>query len=75
MTRPKVERKRWHWIITIAWTDIGGTDRMVTSTGTCAPLPGHPRESMFDVLYDRTVREAQATDAFVLFFSLEPNDL
>lgn len=30
---------------------------------------------MFNFLYNRTVKEAGATDAFVLFFSLEPDDL
>jgi hypothetical protein len=75
MTRPRERRKRWHWIITIAFRDSGGTDRMVTSEGTCAPLPGATRQEMFNLVYNRTVKQAEATDAFVLLFSLEPDDL
>ncbi|MFE2522132.1 hypothetical protein [Streptomyces mirabilis] len=47
----------------------------VTTSGTWAPLPGSARQEMFEWLYDRTVREAEATNAYVLFFSLEPDDL
>jgi hypothetical protein len=48
---------------------------MVTASGTCVPPPGYTRQDMFDLLYERTVREAKATDAYVLFFSLEPDEL
>lgn len=77
MTRAhsKSIRPRWHYIITITWTDTGGTDRMVTDTGSVAPLPGHTRERMFEFLYDRAVRDAGAAESLVLFFSLEPDDL
>ncbi|MFE2970781.1 hypothetical protein ACFXKC_45690 [Streptomyces sp. NPDC059340] len=47
----------------------------VTASGTCAPLPGKTRQEMFEWLYDRTVREAEATNAYVLFFSLETDEL
>lgn len=70
----RARRKRWYWIITISWNDMG-QDRMVTSTGTCSPLPTSTREAMFNLLYNRTVKDAGATDAFVLFFSLEPDEL
>ncbi|GAA1899916.1 hypothetical protein GCM10009837_23210 [Streptomyces durmitorensis] len=67
------DRPRWHWIITITW---GVRDvETVTATGTVAPLPGKTRQEMFDFLYDRTVRQANAQEAFVLFFSLEPDAL
>ncbi|MGP4008155.1 hypothetical protein [Streptomyces sp. 4N124] len=62
-------------MITIKWTDQGGTDRMATATGTLAPLPDHTRESTFEYLYERTVHDVGATDAFVLFFALEPDTL
>jgi hypothetical protein len=48
---------------------------MVTASGTCVPPPGYTRQDMFDLLYERTVREAKATDAYVLFLSLEPDEL
>jgi hypothetical protein len=66
-------RRRFHFIIAIQW-GIRDPDTC-TSTGTVAPLPGTTREDMFDFLYARTVREAGATDAHVMFFALEPNDL
>ncbi|MGW1506900.1 hypothetical protein ACWCQW_52395 [Streptomyces mirabilis] len=47
----------------------------VTASGTWAPLPGSTRQEMFEWLHDRTVREAEATNAYVLFLSLEPDDL
>lgn len=71
----RIHRPRWHYIITITWTDTGGIDRMVTDTGSVAPLPGHTRERMFEFLYDRAVRDAGAAESLVLFFSLEPDDL
>jgi hypothetical protein len=69
------ERKRWHWILTIVWEEPNRGEQMVTATGTCAPLPGRTRQDTFDILYDRTVRDADAKDAYVLYFSLEPDDL
>ncbi|KOG73541.1 hypothetical protein ADK77_08400 [Streptomyces antibioticus] len=70
----KVIRKRWHWIITIAWRDGRFWD-MAMYEGTCAPLPGHTREMMFTHFYDKVVKQSGATDAYVLFFSLEPDEL
>lgn len=48
---------------------------METSTGTCGPPPGYTREDMYAMLYERTVRDAKATDAYVLFYSFEPEEL
>lgn len=68
-------RKRWHFIITIAWTDNGGVDRTAMETGTCAPPPGYTREDMQDILYERIVRDTRAKEAAILFFCLEANEL
>ncbi|MBO7938956.1 hypothetical protein JTP77_023970 [Streptomyces sp. S9] len=68
------DRPRWHWIITIAWKE-GGMWNMVTATGSCAPRPGHTRDGMHNLLYDQTVARAGAKDAYVVFFSLEPDAL
>lgn len=70
-----VPRKRWHFIITIAWTDNGGVDRTAIETGTCAPPPTYSREDMQDVLYERIVQETGAEEAIILFFCLAANEL
>ncbi|HZX38111.1 MAG TPA: hypothetical protein VFF37_07235 [Streptomyces sp.] len=75
MTRPKVERKRWHWIITLDWTDEGGVPQKSTLEGTCAPPPGATRQDMFGVLYRNASRTMNATNGMVLYFNLAPNDL
>lgn len=72
---PRSRRPRWHWIITIKWDESNRFPEMVTASGTCVPPPGYTRQDMFDLLYERTVRQAKATDAYVLFFSLEPDEL
>ncbi|WP_406127534.1 hypothetical protein [Streptomyces sp. NBC_00989] len=72
---PRAARPRWHYILTIHWTDAGGTDRMATDSGTCAPPPGYLREDMWELLYKRLVKDTEATQAYVVFFSLERNDL
>lgn len=75
MTRKKTNRKRWQWILTIAWEDTDRTERKATAAGTCTPHPELTRQDMFELLYGRTVRDANAKDALVVYFSLEPDDL
>ena len=48
---------------------------MATESGTCAPPPGYSREDMWEILYGRIVKDTGATQAYVLFFSLERDDL
>lgn len=62
---PRSRRPRWHWIITIKWDESNRFPEMVTASGTCVSPPGYTRQDMFDLLYERTVRQAKATDAYV----------
>ncbi|GAA3854130.1 hypothetical protein GCM10023084_05420 [Streptomyces lacrimifluminis] len=68
-------RKRWHWIITIAWRE-GRFWEMTTSEGTCAPLPGASRQQLFNHLHESAIRRGDAPESsYVVFFALEPDEL
>ncbi|MET9099605.1 hypothetical protein [Streptomyces antibioticus] len=67
-------RKRWHWVITIAWREGRFWD-MAMLEGDCAPRPNHTRQQMFDLFYNKIVKKSGAKDAFVVYFSLEPDQL
>ncbi|MFD4527839.1 hypothetical protein ACFWP7_28695 [Streptomyces sp. NPDC058470] len=75
MTTTQFKRKRWHWIITIAWRK----DRVwqiETADGDCGPLPGASRQELYNHLFNKIVKEYGAPeDARVVFFSLEPDEL
>ncbi|MEU5195245.1 hypothetical protein AB0G86_14485 [Streptomyces scabiei] len=68
-------RKRWHWIITITWRE-GSFWHVETADGDCGPLPGASRQELYNLLFDRAVKDCDAPkDARVMFFSLEPDEL
>lgn len=68
-------RKRWHYVLTLAWAK-GKYFELTTFEGSVAPLPGHSRQELFNHLYDSSVKRAkEGPDAFVIFFSLEPDEL
>jgi hypothetical protein len=68
-------RKRWHWVITIAWRE-GRFWHMETADGDCGPLPGASRGELYNHLFNKAVSDWKAPkDARVVFFSLEPDEL
>ncbi|MEU1520428.1 hypothetical protein ABZ490_51465 [Streptomyces sp. NPDC005811] len=68
-------RKRWHYVLTLAWAK-GKYFELATFEGSVAPLPGHSRQQLFNHLYNSSVKRSNETpDAYVLFFSLEPDEL
>ncbi|MFJ3229781.1 hypothetical protein [Streptomyces sp. NPDC086787] len=75
MSPKPIVRKRWQYVLTLAWPK-GRYYEMATYEGTVAPLPGHSRQQLFNHLYDSSVKRAnEGPDAFVVFFSLEPDEL
>ncbi|MGC9536538.1 hypothetical protein [Streptomyces sp. UG1] len=71
----KFVRKRWHWVITIAWRE-GRVWHVGTADADCGPLPGASRQELYNRLFSRTARDYGAPqDAYVVFFSLEPDEL
>ncbi|MFI0982609.1 hypothetical protein ACH4SP_37070 [Streptomyces sp. NPDC021093] len=75
MSHKKAEPTRWFWIMTIKRMFYDQSGEMCTGSGRIFAHPGQTRQELFDLLYQRMVKDAEVEEAFVVFFSLERDDL
>jgi hypothetical protein len=65
---------RLHWIITLQWAEVDGLATK-TMDGTIDPHPNTTRQDIYRGAYDHASREVGATDAAVLAYVLEDDEL
>lgn len=65
---------RQHWIITLQWQTPDGLATK-TMDGTIDPNPGATRQDIYQGAYRFASEHLAATDAAVLSFTLEPDEL
>ncbi|MEU6825562.1 hypothetical protein ABZ921_33535 [Streptomyces atriruber] len=75
MPYKKAERMRWFWVMTIKRMFYDQSGEMCTGSGTIFAYPRQTRQELFDLLYRRMIKHAEVEEAFVVFFSLERDDV
>ncbi|WP_432091814.1 hypothetical protein [Streptomyces sp. NRRL F-5630] len=66
--------RRHHWIITVQYRD-GVKIRTHTANGTVTPYSDATRQTVFEDALTHTLQQLDITEAAVLHYTLEPDEL